>query len=298
MRIFLSHASLEQRPGTRVTPGVAVTADNAATTGFGVPSQQMPSQSQAHFSNSSGVFTRPDGQGHLDALFVSEMSHDQNQNVLNKTCSATARSIESDTATTDPSAVNITTDNPVPEHPAAGKNSSSLHPPILNSNIYSSLMPASTSCTNPSLPTNTSLPTPNPSTDNCSSPFINPSDSFEFNPATTSQIQAVVPTKPTDCSLSPCPLVVDLTSSQFVDGSVGSSLGLQNTVSCPITSATPEDKGYDSKPEGNSYGHKVEFYKSKSVEYRKYDTKPDHNNGYESKPKRIDFGRKSAPTGY
>ncbi|XP_031276878.1 uncharacterized protein LOC116135312 [Pistacia vera] len=141
-------------------------------------------------------------------------------------------------ATIDPSAVNITIDNPISEHTAVGKNSSSLHPPAFNSNIYSPLIPASTYCTNLSLPNDTSLPTPNNSTNKCSSPCTNPGVSLEFNPATTPQIQVAILTKPTDCSLSPCPLVVDLTSSQFADASAGSSLGVQNTVSCPITSAT------------------------------------------------------------
>ncbi|KAJ0006057.1 hypothetical protein Pint_36738 [Pistacia integerrima] len=60
--------------------------------GFG----ELSYAQQPHNSH-LGVFTRPDGQGHLDAPFVSEMSNGQSQHALNKTCSASARSIESDT---------------------------------------------------------------------------------------------------------------------------------------------------------------------------------------------------------
>ncbi|XP_031266202.1 putative GPI-anchored protein pfl2 [Pistacia vera] len=124
---------------------------------------------------------------------------------------------------TDPFVVNITPDNHVSDDIVIGKNSSPLNSSSFNPNTYSPLLSASTNCNSPSSPNVTSLPTINTSLDHCSLPCNKPGSS-ENTTATNPIIEAIIPTRSTDCFLPPCPLVVDLTSSQFSIALVSPSL--------------------------------------------------------------------------
>ncbi|XP_031247964.1 uncharacterized protein LOC116105694 [Pistacia vera] len=129
---------------------------------------------------------------------------------------------------TDPFAVNITPDNHVSDDTTIGKNSSPLNSSSFNPNTYSPLLLASTNCNSPSSPNVTPLPPINTSLDQCPLPCNKPGSS-ENTTAINPKIEAAIPTRFADCSLIPCPLVVDLTSSQFAAALAGSSLELEST---------------------------------------------------------------------